>query len=393
MTISNEVSDRPQAEHALLESEARLRRSEQHLKNAQRLASTGSIERDFTTGDAMWSDELYRILGVPRDFPRSFESFLTLVHEEDRAGLAASMRAVADMKPGTQLRPNEYRIFRPNGEIRVIQPIWQVIFDDRGKATHLIAALRDVTELRTAEARQREIEQQLLHSQKLEALGTLAGGIAHELNNTLVPVLALAKLTKRSLPEGGREHANLVTISRAAERARDLVQQIVAFSRKDAPKRVTLDLAELVSGCLKLLTASLPSTIQITEAIDEVPPISGDPSQLHQVVVNLVVNAAQAIGNGMGTIAVMLTDIRACAGDPAMTPFIRLSVRDTGCGMDEATRQRIFEPFFTTKPVGEGTGLGLSVVHGVVVDHGGRITVQSQPGHGTCIEVFLPAER
>ena len=268
-----------------------------------------------------------------------------------------------------------------------------MIFDDGGKATHLIAALRDVTELRTAEARQREMEQQLLHSQKLEALGTLAGGVAHELNNTLVPVLALAKLTMRGLPEGGREHANLATISRAAERARDLVQQIVAFSRKDAPKRVTVDLAELVSGCLKLLAASLPSTIQIAETISDVLPICGDPGQLHQVVVNLVVNAAQAIGNGMGTIAVTLTDIRACAGDPAMTPFIRLSVRDTGCGMDEATRRRIFEPFFTTKPVGEGTGLGLSVVHGVVVDHGGRITVHSEPGHGTCVEVFLPAKR
>jgi len=340
----------------------------------------------------LWSDELYRILGVPRDFGRSFESFLTLVHKDDRADLAASMRAVADLRAGAQLRPREYRICRPDGEIRVIQPVWQVMFDDGGKATHLIAALRDVTELRNAEARQREMEQQVLHLQKLEALGTLAGGVAHELNNTLVPVLALAKLTMRGLPEGGREHANLVTISRAAERARDLVQQIVAFSRKDAPKRVTVDLAELVSGCLKLLTASLPSTIQIAESIADVPPISGDPGQLHQVVVNLVVNAAQAIGNGMGTIAVTLTDIHASAGDPVMTPFIRLSVRDTGCGMDEATRRRIFEPFFTTKPVGEGTGLGLSVVHGVVVDHGGRITVHSGPGRGTCVEVFLPVE-
>lgn len=120
MKISDEGNEPAEAENALRESEARLRRSEQHLKNAQRLANTGSIERDFTTGDALWSDELYRILGVPRDFARSFESFLTLVHKDDRPGLAASMRAVADLKPGAQLRPNEYRICRPDGEIRVI---------------------------------------------------------------------------------------------------------------------------------------------------------------------------------------------------------------------------------------------------------------------------------
>jgi signal transduction histidine kinase len=251
----------------------------------------------------------------------------------------------------------------------------------------------DITALKRAEEEGRALEAQLHHSQRLEALGTLAGGIAHDLNTALVPVLALAKLTMRRLPENGREHANLVTILQAAERARDLVHQILAFSRKDAPKRETVDLAALLRACLKMLIASLPATIRIAEAIDDVPPMSGDPGQLHQIVINLVVNAAQAIGDGMGTIAVTLTSagVGRRQDNAAMSPLIRLSVSDTGCGMDEATTQRIFEPFFTTKSVGEGTGLGLAVVHGIVVGHGGRIDVSSTPGAGTQFDIVLPA--
>jgi PAS domain S-box-containing protein len=139
----------------------RLRCSEQHLKHAQRIANTGSIERDLTTGISVWSDELYRILGVGRDFPPNFENFLSLVHEDDRAKLAARMRSITDLKAEVQVRADEYRIVRPDGEMRVIQPVWEVMFGDRGNATHLLAALKDVTELRAAEKRQRETEQQL----------------------------------------------------------------------------------------------------------------------------------------------------------------------------------------------------------------------------------------
>jgi len=344
----------------------------------------------------VWSDELYRILGVARALAPTLDHFLDLVHPEDRARIAARMRSASDLKPGAPAQPDEFRIIRPAGDVRLLQAVSEVTFDDRGNAIHLFAALRDITELRAAEARRREMEEQLQHSQKLEALGTLAGGVAHELNNTLVPILALTKITARRFAADSRERTNLDTVLHAGERARSLVQQILAFSRKEAPARQRVDAGALVLDALKMLRATLPSTIRITETVGAAPPVLADPGQLCQIVTNLVTNAAQAIGGRIGRIAV---EVGAAAIDghgeaPSIGPAgaFRLAVSDTGCGMDEVTRRRIFEPFFTTKPVGEGTGLGLAVVHGIVVDHGGRIAVASELGRGTCVEVFLPAQ-
>jgi signal transduction histidine kinase len=168
------------------------------------------------------------------------------------------------------------------------------------------------------------------------------------------------------------------------------VRQILAFSRKDAPTRDAVDFAALARETFKMLRASLPATVELNEAIDDLPRVLADPAQLHQIVVNLMVNAAQAIGNEMGKITIKLAAAPLGALGTA-APCVHLSVSDTGCGMDEATQQRIFEPFFTTKGVGEGTGLGLSVVHGIVTGHGGRITVTSAPGAGTRFDVLLPA--
>jgi PAS domain S-box-containing protein len=239
----------------------------------------------------------------------------------------------------------------------------------------------DITALKRAEERRRALEHQLQHSQRLEALGTLAGGIAHDLNNTLVPIVALAKLLLDDLAEDRVAHRDIETIVAAGERARDLVSQILAFSRKQKSDRHEIDLATVVHEALRMLRATLPATIAIVEEIDPVPALSGDACELQQVVVNLVTNAAQAIGSDPGkiTIAVKLD------GDG-----IRLSIADTGCGMDTTTMERIFEPFFTTKEVGEGTGLGLSVMHGIVIGHGGRIAVNSELGKGTEFDVFLP---
>jgi signal transduction histidine kinase len=247
----------------------------------------------------------------------------------------------------------------------------------------------DITAVKRGEADRLAIEDQLHHAQRLESLGTLAGGIAHDLNNTLVPILGLTKLMMKRLAQDSREHTNLAIIVQAGERARDLVRQILAFSRKEAPTRLSVDFASLVRDSLKMIRASIPATIDIAEAIETVPPVFGDPSQLHQIVINFVVNASHAIGDSMGTISVALTAaVPAAEGNGRA--WICLSVRDTGCGMDEATRQRAFEPFFTTKPAGEGTGLGLSVVHGIVVQHGGKIRVESEVGHGTRFDVYLP---
>jgi signal transduction histidine kinase len=238
-----------------------------------------------------------------------------------------------------------------------------------------------------------ELEAQLFASQKMEALGTLAGGVAHDLNNTLVPMLALAKLTGRRLPEGSRERGNLDTILQASERARDLVSQILTFSRRTMPTRQTVDLAQIARDALKLLRASVPTTIEIEERIAAVPRLMGDAGKLHQVMANLVTNAAQAIGDGLGKITV---EIAAAPGERrdgaahAEGAAVRLSVSDSGCGMAPQIVTRIFDPFFTTKPAGVGTGLGLSVVHGIVTQHGGRIAVDSALGRGTRFDVYLP---
>jgi PAS domain S-box-containing protein len=365
-----------------------LRRSQEHLARAQRIAGMGSDTRDLATDIAEWSDETYRIFGITREtFTPTFQHFLSLVHPDDRPIILAMRDQIGQ---GICPAPFEHRIVRPDGAIRIIRRETVLLRDETGKAVSLAGTIHDVTEQRAAQQRQIEFERQLLHSQKLDALGTLAGGIAHDLNNTLVPVLGLAKLTMGRLAEGSRERANLAMILTAGERARDLVRQILAFSRKDTPTRRAIDFAALLRELLKMLRSSLPATVAIDEAIDDVPQVLADPAQLHQIVVNLIVNAAQAIGDQMGTITVRL-DVAPAGTLGTLAPVVHLSVSDTGCGMDAATEQRIFEPFFTTKAVGEGTGLGLSVVHGIVAGHGGRITVASTPGEGARFDILLPA--
>ena len=261
-----------------------------------------------------------------------------------------------------------------------------MVFDDEKRPVRLYGTVQDITERRLAEQRERDLERQLLHSQKLEALGTLAGGIAHDLNNTLVPIMALSKLTARRFEAGSLVRANLDTIYEASERARDLVKRVVAFSRKDESEKCETNIAEVVDEALKLLRATIPSSIALETRIEKVPAIPADGSQIHQIVTNVVSNASQAIGGEIGTITVTLDRVPGPSGESA----ICLSVKDTGMGMDEATQQRIFEPFFTTKPVGQGTGLGLSIVHGIVASHGGHIEVTSAPGKGTKLDLYFP---
>jgi PAS domain S-box-containing protein len=260
---------------------------------------------------------------------------------------------------------------------------WMLITYRRLPGGGKVGLWTDVTAIERAGEQQRRLEVQLQHSQRLESLGTLAGGVAHELNNTLVPVLALTKIVLRRLPEGTRERANLKTVMQASERARDLVKQILAFSRKQEARHETFSLAAVAIDALSMLRASIPATVRLERSLAAAPPMEGDPGQLHQLIVNLVTNAAQAIGETQGSIAVVLR----AEPDGA---HLRLSVSDTGCGMDEATQARIFEPFFTTKAVGQGTGLGLAVVHGIVTSHGGHIDVQSAPGRGTRVDIVLP---
>jgi signal transduction histidine kinase len=224
------------------------------------------------------------------------------------------------------------------------------------------------------------------HSQKLEALGTLAGGIAHDLNNALVPIMALSKITSRQVSSGSIAQQNLETIFRASQQARDMVKRVLAFSRNDITAYQNIQLNEVVGEALKLLQATISPMIDIDASLIDVPPICADASQIHQVLTNLVSNAAAAIGNRQGKVTITLDVV---AGSVCPNE-LRLSVADTGVGMDIATQSRIFQPFFTTKEVGEGTGLGLSVVHGIVLAHNGHIEFKSEPGKGSRFDIYFP---
>ena len=372
-----DVTERRAAEFEIVQSR-------ENLMRAQRIANMGSFDHDLETDRIIWSDQMYCILGIEKDkVSPSWDTTLQYVHPDDREAFAAAKNRTTRSNPDVF----EFRIIRPDGQERVLCREVDVHFSEDGRPTRIFGTMHDITHRVVAAARERELERQLLHSQKLEALGTLAGGIAHDLNNTLVPIMALSKLTARRFESGTPVRNNLETIYEASERARDLVRRVLAFSRKEEPEQQQeANLTDIVREALKLMRATVPSSIQLDAEIADVPSIRADGSQIHQVITNLVSNAAGAMSNGMGTITVVL----GLTSGKKAPKEVRLSVSDTGCGMDEATQQRIFEPFFTTKAVGQGTGLGLSIVHGIVSSHGGRIEVKSALGKGTRFDLYFP---
>ncbi len=256
-----------------------------------------------------------------------------------------------------------------------------------GAGSLVVAAIRDVSGWLKIEEQQRSLENQLRHSQKLEALGTLAGGIAHDFNNLLAVIHGGVELARAEIDPASLPARRLDAVATAADRGTLLVRQILAFSRRQPTRRVVTDLAPVVEEVAHMLRATLPATIALeVESGPDVPHVLVDPTQIHQILMNLGTNAWHAIGQGPGRITVRLEGSRAAAHRIA-----RLVVRDDGMGMDAATVERIFEPFFTTKAVGRGSGLGLSVVHGIIQEHGGVITIDSQPGRGTTFTIELRA--
>jgi PAS domain S-box-containing protein len=266
--------------------------------------------------------------------------------------------------------------------------------------TYSLAQIRDITEQRLAEETKNSLEEQLRQSHKLEAIGTLASGIAHDFNNILTGIQSYTTLAQEESAENKLASEYLAEVRSATNRAADLVRQILAFSRKsqDKGKSEPVNLELVASEAFGLLRASSPSTIEFEKSFSEnVPAVMGEAGKLHQVVMNLGTNAVHAMGDRSGRLRMELgpfdvdSELATALMGLKPGPHVRLAVSDTGRGMDEKTRQRVFEPFFTTKAVGEGTGLGLSVVHGIVSSHGGAIRLTSEVGSGTMFEVFLPA--
>jgi len=317
--------------------------------------------------------------------------FVELVHPDSRTALENDFNAILTDKPRIPMK-----FLHENGHH--IEMEVSALNLGQGPDGRLMIVARDVTDRLLADQERKRLETRMRHSQKLETIGTLAGGIAHDFNNILTPIFGYLHMAMQDVPQDSQTHKDLTHVMKAAQRCKDLVQQILTFSRQDEQEIRPVQVHLVVKEVLKLLRGSIPATIEIRQNLDTTcPAVLADPSQIHQVLMNLCTNAAQSMANGGGILEVTLGmyDIDRTNAEEihvlAEGPHLKLSVKDTGCGMDTATLNRVFEPFFTTRFPGEGTGMGLSVVHGIVVNHGGNVTVESQAGKGAEFTVYLPA--
>ncbi len=318
--------------------------------------------------------------------------FIEFVHPDDRTAVAEQQNRSPGQKPGYH---SVFRIVNKDGSTKWIERNSVAITWEEGPAS--LDFLGDITESKRAKAASARLEAQLRQSQKLETIGTLAGGIAHDFNNVLSPILGYTEMIMEDVPEDSPIHGYLEHIDMAAHRAKELIQQILTFSRQVDQERKPIQIQFIVSEVLKLLRSSLPSTLEMKQHIDpECGAVMADPTQMHQVLMNLCINGYHAMDEGRGLLDIRLepfdVDLELARRHPNLQEgsHIRLSVSDTGHGMKRETMGKIFEPFFTTKDGEEGTGLGLSVVHGIIVSHGGEIIVYSEPGKGSTFSVFLP---
>ena len=370
------------------EADQELRQSKLHLALAQSIASIGSAAVDFKTGRWDWSDETFRIYGVDREtFTPSAESLGNLVHPDDWDNLYANVpRARQGKAPETIA---EYRITRPDGAERTLRRIAAAVTDEAGNITGIVATVQDVTELRMAQHDNKALQSQLYRAQRLDAVGTITSGIAHDLNNTLASLVATSGLLVQAMDDRDPNRLRAELIKEAGLNAGELVAQVLALASHEAPVREAIEIVPFLEQSLKLIRASIATRIDIRENLARTAPGKGYPGQLRQVLFNLFFNAAQAIGEGPGRIDLSTAEASGeDFGGEAGKRFVRISVADTGCGMTDKVKARIFEPFFTTK--GAGTGLGLSVVKGIVTSHGGHIRVESKLAEGTRFDVFLP---
>jgi PAS domain S-box-containing protein len=279
-----------------------------------------------------------------------------------------------------------------DGTIYEVEATFSPIYDKDHNITNYVSVQRDIT----TEAK---LESQLRQAQKMEAIGTLAGGIAHDFNNILFAIIGFNDLAMEEIQKGSSAYQYLKEVSTASVRAANLVSQILAFSRYSENEKRQLSMAPILKEAIKMLRGTLPSTIEIRQEIDEgCSPIVAESTQIHQVIMNLCTNAYHAMRESGGLLGIKLMDtivddeLASDHEDLAAGKHLLLSVSDSGKGMDETTRDRIFEPYFTTKEVGRGTGLGLATVHGIVRNHGGTITVQTEVNKGTTFSIYFPVK-
>jgi two-component system cell cycle sensor histidine kinase/response regulator CckA len=379
--------------------EEQLRQSEANLVTAQRVAHIGSWRTDvvsvapWVTGRAWWSDEVYRIFGYePGSIEPSRAEFLRIVHPDDRLRME---RAVLEAAAFTTEYQVEHRIIRPDGEVRTVESIAQVFLDQAsGQPTAIVGTIRDITQQKRTEMALRESEEQLRQSQKIEAVGKLAGGVAHDFNNLLAVILLHTDLLLAKVAADDPQRHRITEIREATERAAGLTRQLLAFSRAQVMQPRILDLNVVVTDTNRMLRRVIGEDVEIQLELDPRPAkIMADPEQVAQVILNLAVNARDAMPRG-GRLSLQTAYATAgAAAAPAEVPpgeYAVLILSDNGHGMTPETRQRAFEPFYSTRGPGQGSGLGLSTVHGIVLQSGGHIALESEPGRGTSFRIYFP---
>lgn len=277
-----------------------------------------------------------------------------------------------------------------------IEEISEIIKDEKGDIAYITGVIRDITERIKAEEEKSKLEKQLRHSDKIKAIGTLAGGIAHDFNNILVAILGYIEVALYNIPDDSNLRPYMEQMKKACHRAIKLVKQLLTFSRETEGERNPIQLSTIIKESLKMLRPLIPATIDIKQNLKNPGIIHGDPTHIYQIMMNLCKNAADAMKEKGGVINVSLKDIdtdsNTAESNQELAPgnYIRLTVSDTGHGIEQSIKERIFEPYFTTKKIGEGSGMGLSIVHGIVKSYGGEITVESETGKGTSFNIFFP---
>ncbi len=360
--------------------------NEERLRLAQISAGLELFEVELSTGKRTWSPQVFQIFGLPADAPNSsLEDSFHFTHPDDRALVEQQTALLISGKPVHF----EHRIVHPGGDVRWVEIFGSPECDQAGKPIRYIGTCRDVTE-------RKQLEAQLRQAQKMEAIGQLAGGVAHDFNNLMGVILGYSDLLTDRTLTNEVYHKRLESIRVAVRSAAAVTRQLLAFSRKQVLQPVILDLNTAVHQLNKMIRRLIGEDIQVAIRLEpNLGFVKADPGQVEQVLMNLVVNARDAMPEGgdlqIETANVELTEefAKLHLGSQAGA-FVRLSVRDTGVGMNKQVLAHIFEPFFTTKEIGRGTGLGLATVYGIVKQSEGYIGVESEPGKGTAFEIYLP---
>ncbi len=387
LAVIVDVTERILAEQQLRESEAHFRSV---IENAQDLITV--VDRQGTI--VYQSPAVTRILGYTVE-ERMGRSGFELIHPEDRGvALEGLQRLFADPESGAD--SVIYRLRHRDGGWRTVEAFGSLRALP-GSEPEAVINQRDVTERERARAESTRMEARLRRTQRLETVGTLAGGIAHDFNNLLTPILGYAQLLAVRLPKSDPSLHEVHEIAKAAGHAQSLVKQILAFSRRTEPERTIVELREVVEEVIKLARSTLPANIEIVGELEPGPSrVFADHSQILQVLLNLCTNAQHAMEATGGRLTLHMSTVLHAGVQGSGPPdvprgsYVCVSVTDTGSGIAPEVRERVFEPFFTTKDVGRGTGLGLSVAHGIVTEHDGALTVKSRPGQGTTFFVWIP---